>query len=107
MASNTKTGPVLPIMVSGWPAKNAHKMPTTAAERILSIAACNHSSVKISPIITFGFPTVFLSYHVIACMDAQDGPKGHYRRQRGKVQENDGGQTLKRKAIAEIADVIT
>jgi hypothetical protein len=39
MVSKTSTGPVLPKMVSGWPANKAYVTPTTAPETKDSIAA--------------------------------------------------------------------
>jgi len=44
MVSNTSTGPVEPITVSGWPANMWYVMPHIAPLTRLSIAACVHTS---------------------------------------------------------------
>jgi len=44
MVSNTSTGPVDPITVSGWPANKWYEMPHIAPLTRLSIAACVHKS---------------------------------------------------------------
>lgn len=41
IVSNTKTGPVLPKIVSGWPANKLYKIPQTAPDKRLSIADLN------------------------------------------------------------------
>lgn len=39
IVSKTKTGPVLPKIVNGWPANKWYKIPQIAPDRRLSIAA--------------------------------------------------------------------
>lgn len=99
IVSNTRIGPVLPMIVSGWPENKWYTVPARAPPKIDSIALCiinyyYHSTLDIHKII--------YSHDGILCCVAQQTSKCYDWCQHREIKKNHGCNALKADCVTKI-----